>query len=177
MSKKYYSLLISACALLGFLWSSSGFADTTHSIISGELSMGTPNNLEFRATLNGKKQTIELNPIKSDITDYRGRDEGWQLTVKSPNFDAYNQNYQLLINGQLVSKSETIVYKNNKQALHQAISLPVKAEVSSQAKAGSYVPNNPQAYFEQLNEEQKLEILKITQKWILIKIEESAENK
>ncbi|MCC4122020.1 WxL domain-containing protein [Lactococcus lactis] len=146
MSKKYYSLLISACALLGFLWSSSGFADTTHSIISGEiisgeLSMETPNNLEFRATLNGKKQTIELKPIESDITDYRGRDEGWQLTVNSPNFDAYNQSYQLLINGQLVSKSETIVYKNNKQALHQAISMPVKAEISSQAKAGSYGAN------------------------------------
>lgn len=138
--------MISACALLGIFWSSSGSADTTHSIISGEiisgeLSMGTPNNLEFRATLNGKKQTIELNPIKSDITDYRGRDEGWQLTVKSPNFEAYNQNYQLLINGQLVSKSENIVYKNNKQALHQAISMPVKAEVSSQAKAGSYGAN------------------------------------
>lgn len=146
MSKKYYSLLISACALLGTFWSASGFADTTHSIISGEiisgeLSMETPNNLEFRAILNGKRQTIELNPIKSDITDYRGRDEGWQLTVKSPNFEAYSQNYQLLINGQLVSKSENIVYKNNKQALHQAISMPVKAEISSQAKAGSYGAN------------------------------------
>ena len=71
----------------------------------------------------------------------RGRDEGWQLTVKSPNFEAYSQNYQLLINGQLVSKSENIVYKNNKQALHQAISMPVKAEISSQAKAGSYGAN------------------------------------
>lgn len=138
--------MISACALLGIIWSSSSYADTTHSIISGEiisgeLSMETPNNLEFRATLNGKKQTIELNPIKSDITDYRGRDEGWQLTVKSLNFEAYSQNYQLLINDQLISKSENIVYKNNKQALHQAISMPVKAEISSQAKAGSYGAN------------------------------------
>ncbi|WKF72408.1 hypothetical protein QYM42_08450 [Lactococcus lactis] len=146
MSKKYYSLFISVCILLGTFWSSSGFADTTHSIISGEiisgeLSMGFPNNLEFRATLNGKNQTIELKPIKSDITDYRGRDEGWQLTVKSPNFDTYSQNYQLFISGQFVSKSENIVYKNNKQTLNKAISLPVKAEISSQAKAGSYGAN------------------------------------
>jgi len=41
----------------------------------------------------------------------------------------------------------------------------------------NHVPNNPRAYFEQLNEEQKVEMLKITQKWILIKIEEFVENK
>ncbi|WP_242327266.1 helix-turn-helix domain-containing protein [Lactococcus lactis] len=34
-----------------------------------------------------------------------------------------------------------------------------------------HIPNNLRAYFEQLNEEQKVEMLKITQKWMLIKIE------
>ena len=63
------------------------------------------------------------------------------MTVKTSNFDEYSQNYQLLINGQLVSKSENIVYKNDKQELLKEISLPVKVEISAKAQAGSYGAN------------------------------------
>ena len=110
-------------------------------IISGEFSMSVPNDVSFTAKLSGQKQSIQIDDIQTSITDYRGRNEGWQVTVKSSNFDAYAQNYQLSVNGQLVSKSENIVYKNNKQELLKEISLPVKVEISAKAQAGSYGAN------------------------------------
>lgn len=146
MLKKYTTLFISVCSVVYLFWGSPVFADITHStvtgeIISGDFSMTTPNDLIFSARLSGKNQQLSLKPIQTKVTDYRGRDEGWQVTVKSSNFDAYAQNYQLSINGQLVSKSENIVYKNNKQELLKEISLPVKVEISAKAQAGSYGAN------------------------------------
>ncbi|PFG85578.1 hypothetical protein BW152_00485 [Lactococcus lactis] len=146
MLKKTTALFIGACLGLCLLGSSPAFSDVTTStvtgeIISGDLSIAPPNDLSFSAKLNGQKQNLDLKPIQTKVTDYRGRDEGWQLTVKTSNFDEYSQNYQLLINGQLVSKSENIVYKNDKQELLKEISLPVKVEISAKAQAGSYGAN------------------------------------
>lgn len=143
MFKKYTTLFISACSVFYLSCGLTAFADITSStvtgeIISGDFSIVTPNDLDFSTHLTGQKQQLSLKPIQTKITDYRGRDEGWQVTVKSSNFDNYAQNYQLLINGQSVSKSENIVYKNNKQILFKEISLPVKVEISDKAKAGSY---------------------------------------
>ncbi|MGI1837760.1 hypothetical protein ACRPK2_10630 [Lactococcus garvieae] len=119
------------------------FADTTTSTVSGEVvsgkfSMSKPNDLTFRTTLNGSQQLLTLNPLRIKITDYRGIEEGWQLTVKSSNFDSYGHNYQLIINDQSISRSEKLVYSISKQNIVKEIHLPVKARISSQAKAGSY---------------------------------------
>lgn len=143
MLKKTTALFIGTCLGIYLIGSSPAFSDVTTStvtgeIISGDFSITPPNDLSFSAKLNGQKQNLDLNPIQTKVTDYRGRDEGWQLTVKTSNFDEYSQNYQLLINGQLVSKSENIVYKNEKQELLKEISLPVKVEISAKAQPGSY---------------------------------------
>lgn len=119
------------------------FADTTTSTVSGEVvsgkfSMSKPNDLTFRTTLNGSQQLLTLNPLRVKITDYRGIEEGWQLTVKSSNFDSYGHNYQLIINDQPISRSEKLVYSISKQNIVKEIHLPVKARISSKAKAGSY---------------------------------------
>ncbi|MBF8807313.1 MAG: hypothetical protein IC227_01440 [Enterococcus lacertideformus] len=143
MAKKYTCLFIGACLSFFLIASPITFADTTTStvtgeIISGEFSMTMPNDLNFQATLNGQKQALDLQPIKTKITDYRGQKEGWQLTVKSPNFETYAQNYQLIINDQSISHNESIVYKQISQSLIKEISLPVQVEVLASAKAGSY---------------------------------------
>lgn len=107
-------------------------------IISGEFSLSQPNDANFNVQLNGKKQKITLDSIVSTITDYRGIDDGWQIVVKSSNFNEYKSNYQLMINHQKISDSNTVVYNNEQQMMEKTVDLPVETEISANAKAGSY---------------------------------------
>lgn len=107
-------------------------------ITPGELSMSIPNDLNFTTKLNGKKQSILTEGIRTKITDYRGIANGWQINVKSPNYLSYQQNYQILINNKFVSDSSVIVYRNNKQLITKSLVLPTSVELSSDANAGSY---------------------------------------
>lgn len=107
-------------------------------IVSGEFSMSVPNDVSFIAKLNGQKQSIQIDDIQTSITDYRGIDNGWQVIVKSSNFNQYQQHYQLKINDQFISESSVIVYKNDKQSLTKELVLPTSVELSADAKAGSY---------------------------------------
>lgn len=107
-------------------------------IITGELSMSTPNDLSFIAKLNGRKQSIYTDKIQTNITDFRGIDNGWQIAVKSTNYEKYKKNYQLLINERFISDSSVIVCKNEKQLLTKGLVLPTSVEISADAKAGSY---------------------------------------
>lgn len=145
MTKCGKFVFIAAAITLCLLPSSHFFASTTTKvsgeIIPGTLTMTTPNDLYFEATLNGKEQILKLNPISANVSDYRGQDEGWQLSVSSPNFDSYAMNYQLTVNRKKVTKSENIVYLNNKHALNKNINLPVVVDISKKAQAGSYGAN------------------------------------
>lgn len=146
---KEYKFFIGALTFFILLANSSHiFANTTTSlltgeVISGELSMSIPNNLDLRAstTLTGKKQFLDINSIQSKVTDYRGIEEGWRLTLKSSNFDSYAKSFQLIVNGESISKSEKLVYTNNGQALFKVIKLRVKLEILAKAKAGTYSAN------------------------------------
>lgn len=144
MTKKYKYLFAGSC--LGFLliagpiaFANSATSSVTGEVIPGRFSMTTPNGLNFQATLTGHEQTIHLKAVHTQITDYRGLNEGWTITVQSPNFDTYAQNYQLIINNQAISHSETIVYNNNKQSMSKKINLPVKVAILTSAKAGTYI--------------------------------------
>lgn len=107
-------------------------------IVPGEFSMSIPNDVSFTAKLNGQKQSIQIDDIQTNITDYRGIDNSWQIIVKSSNYNVYKQNYQLLINHQFISDNGVIVYKNDKQSLTKELVLPTSVELSAEAKAGSY---------------------------------------
>lgn len=107
-------------------------------IISGEFSMSVPNDVSFTAKLNGQKQTIQIDDIQTKVTDYRGIDNGWQVIVKSPNFNQYRQHYQLRINDQYISDNGVIVFNNNEQSLEKKIKLLTSVELSADAQAGSY---------------------------------------
>lgn len=113
----------------------------TGEIIQGDLSMTTPNNLTFSATLTGRNQELALHSIKTTVSDYRGVSEDWELTVESSNFDKYFKNYQLNINGHDISASESLVFVDDKNELIKEVILPVKANISAKAQTGSYSAN------------------------------------
>lgn len=113
----------------------------TGEIIPGEFSMTIPNNVKFSATLTGQTQKIDLDSIKTTVTDYRGNQDGWQITVNSPNYTDYADNYQLVINGKAISNQQSVTYKVDKQMLVKDLELPVKMEISAKALAGSYSAN------------------------------------
>ncbi|CAK20206.1 hypothetical protein WJ048_04020 [Listeria welshimeri] len=107
-------------------------------IVSGGFSLSQPNNVNFNIQLNGQKQEVALDSIISTITDYRGIDDGWQVVVRSSNFNEYKSNYQLMINHQKISDSNIIVYKNEQQLIEKKLDLPIDMVISADAKAGSY---------------------------------------
>lgn len=146
--RKYKKIGGVCCTLiLFFSWSGSvGAASTavtkiTGTITSGALSLSVPQNLAFTAKLNGKPQSLDLDTLKTTITDERGIENGWRLTVKSSNFDAYKQNYQLRINKKQINQESIVVYENATQTLETKLQLPTTVEVSADAKKGSFDSN------------------------------------
>lgn len=107
-------------------------------IVPGNFSMSVLKDLDFIARLNGKKQSISIEDIQLSVTDYRGVENGWQIIVKSSNYNTYRQHYQLLIDNQFISDNGVIVYENEKQLLTKELALSTSVELSADAKAGSY---------------------------------------
>ena len=110
----------------------------TGEIVSGEFSMSTPNNLTFIAKINGKTQVVDLETINVIVTDYRGVNSGWNLTVKSPNYSSYSDNYHIKINKKEISQQSESVYLNKNQDFITELQLPTSIEIEKNAKPGSY---------------------------------------
>lgn len=122
-------------------------ANTTSTVI-GELSPGVftmtkPTDISFKTILTtGKKQTVELKDITTNVTDYRGINEGWQLTIKSPNYDQYRENFSIVINQKAITNNSQIVVQKRQKTMSQKVVLDdTKVEIVGTALAGSYIAN------------------------------------
>lgn len=122
-------------------------ANTTSTVI-GELSPGVftmtkPTDISFKTILTtGKKQTVELKDITTNVTDYRGINEGWQLTIKSPNYDQYRENFSIVINQKAITNNSQIVVQKRQKTMSQKVVLDdTKVEIVGTASAGSYIAN------------------------------------
>lgn len=122
-------------------------ANTTSTVI-GELSPGVftmtkPTDISFKTILTtGKKQTVELKDITTNVTDYRGIDEGWQLTIKSPNYDQYRENFSIVINQKAITNNSQIVVQKRQKTMSRKVVLDdTKVEIVGTALAGSYIAN------------------------------------
>lgn len=136
-------MLIIFIGYLNSSFSPSIEAATTNSSIDGEITSGEftlnpPNDLKFQAKLDGKKQKLQLAPIKTKVIDYRGVENGWQIVVKSSNYNDYKASFDLLINGQQISDNSTIIFKQQQQKLIKEATLPTQVMISANAKAGVY---------------------------------------
>ena len=122
-------------------------AKTTSTVI-GELSPGVftmtkPTDISFKTVLTtGKKQTVDLKDITTNVTDYRGINEGWQLTIKSPNYDQYRENFSIVINQKLITNNSQVVVQKRQKTMSQKVVLDdTKVEIIDTASAGSYIAN------------------------------------
>ena len=122
-------------------------ANTTSTVI-GELSPGgftmtKPTDISFKTILTtGKKQTVELKDITTNVTDYRGINEGWQLTIKSPNYDQYRENFSIVINQKAITNNSQIVVQKRQKTMSRKVVLDdTKVEIVGTALAGSYIAN------------------------------------
>ena len=122
-------------------------ANTTSTVI-GELSPGVftmtkPTDISFKTILTtGKKQTVELKDITTNVTDYRGINEGWQLTIKSPNYDQYRENFSIVINQKSITNNSQVVVEKRQKTMSQKVVLDdTKVEIVGTALAGSYIAN------------------------------------
>lgn len=138
--------LLGVCVIVFSIFNATPTWATTQTSISGEivwgeLSMSDPNDLSFSILLNGKEQHQPLEDIQMEITDYRGIENGWQLTLRSSNYNHYNQNYQLMIHNKPITDSNAIIYKNDKQILKKQLVLSTQVRILETAEAGSYDAN------------------------------------
>ena len=122
-------------------------ANTTSTVI-GELSPGVftmtkPTDISFKTVLTtGKKQTVDLKDITTNVTDYRGINEGWQLTIKSPNYDQYRENFSIVINQKAITNNSQIVVQKRQKTMSRKVVLDdTKVEIVGTALAGSYIAN------------------------------------
>lgn len=115
MNKK---LILSSLTLLGLSFcGSSTFADTTTTVSaqvsSGELTMSTPQSPSVKATLTGKDSIVKLPEITTKVTDLRGMNSGWTLSVKADNYTSFKKYIAL----QLKSESREISVNQAYQVL------------------------------------------------------------
>ncbi|ATF25654.1 hypothetical protein [Brochothrix thermosphacta] len=118
------------------------------STVIGELSPGVftmtkPTDISFKTVLTtGKKQTVDLKDITTNVTDYRGINEGWQLTIKSPNYDQYRENFSIVINQKSITNNSQVVVEKRQKTMSQKVVLDdTKVEIVGTALAGSYIAN------------------------------------
>lgn len=115
MNKK---LVLSSLMLLGLsFYGSRAFADTTTTVSaqvsSGELTMSTPQSPSVKATLSGKDSTVKLPAITTEVTDHRGVNSGWTLSVKADNYSSFKKYIKL----SLKSESREISVNQTYQVL------------------------------------------------------------
>lgn len=110
-------------------------------IVSGDFSMTQPNDLSFNFKLNGENQTKKVGALTSAIIDNRGIDEGWQITLKSSNFNTYKDNYVLKVAHQEITNNAQVVVNQTEKSMKEKISLDTQVNISKNATAGTYVAN------------------------------------
>lgn len=149
-------IIMSAIGLVGMgtIGSSvTAFADDLTSTVSGKitsgaLSMSTPNNFSFDIQLTGEQQLVELDEaqhVMTKVSDFRGTLEGWEISVKSPDFATYADNFQVVISNNEVTSDALIVKKateDEAKELTADVTLNTAIKVMEKAKAGNeYVAN------------------------------------
>ncbi|MCI1903374.1 MAG: hypothetical protein LKJ03_04760 [Enterococcaceae bacterium] len=107
-------------------------------IISGDFSLSPPNDLGFKVQLAGKTITKDIGTIQTIVTDFRGIAEGWKLTVASPNYAQYKDQFALVLNGDEVTAASRPVIVQKDQSQRKECKVQAAVIVSSQAQAGKY---------------------------------------
>lgn len=107
-------------------------------IESGELSMTAPDSQTFTAVLQKEEQMIELPDTTMVISDYRGLDEGWSLTVSSPNFEEYKDHIRLTVSGKDITKTTAEVASTEARTQAQDLSLATVVYISENAMQGDF---------------------------------------
>lgn len=119
----------------------SAAAQTTQvrgEIISGDLSLSPPNDLGFKVQLTGKTITKDIGTIQTIVTDFRGITEGWRVTVASPNYSKYKDQFALVLNGSEVTAASRPVIVQKEQSQRKECTIQAAVIVSSKAQAGKY---------------------------------------
>lgn len=146
--KKTLSGLIATATLFATLGGSVAFAadsTVTGTVAAGELSMTAPDNATFTATLNGSQQTVPVvaatsgtNTISTTVTDYRGVEAGWNISVASSDYATYNSNFTLTVGGIAVTDTAATVDNVTTRTQEKAESFATNAVVSATAVPGEF---------------------------------------
>lgn len=131
MNKK---LVLSSLTFLGLSFcGSSTFAETTTTVSaqvsSGALTMSTPQSSSINAILAGSDRKIQLPVIEAQVTDLRGVNSGWTLSVKADNYTSF----QKYINLQLQSESRKI-------SVNQAYQVLTEKQKQTLSEVEQYLP-------------------------------------
>ncbi|WP_407856118.1 hypothetical protein [Enterococcus hailinensis] len=111
----------------------------TGKIISGNLSMSTPNNIDFNIQLTGENFTKMLEDIRTSTTDYRGNNQGWKIMVSSPNYSSYQNNFNLVLNGHEITDKQLEIVRQDSMIQIKRNIINTRIKISSKAQAGSYI--------------------------------------
>ncbi|MGL5896490.1 MAG: hypothetical protein ACRCZN_05845 [Lactococcus lactis] len=121
-------IVLSSLTLLGLIFcGSSTFADTTTTVsakvYAGELTMSTPQSPSVKATLSGKDSTVKLPAITTEVTDHRGTNSGWTLSIKANNEESFKKYIKLSLKSESreisVNKTYQVLTKKQNQTLSE----------------------------------------------------------
>ena len=118
-------LLLFPAILVGLSFCTCGQniqADTTTTstvtarVFTGELTMTPPKSLSKNVTLTGSDSSFKLPVITTHVADNRGVASGWEISVKTDNYDSFKQYIDLY----LKSDSHEISVNQTYQILTQS---------------------------------------------------------
>lgn len=142
MNKFLTGLMASTIVLAGFggttFAATNATSTVTGTVAGGELSLSTPNNIQFTTTLNGADQSIALDPIATTITDYRGVDAGWDVSVQASNYETFKDAYALTVGGQAIDGDAATLDATTVRTQSKEESFATAAVVSKDANAGEF---------------------------------------
>lgn len=110
-------------------------------VTAGEFSMAVPEDLKIKVQLTNKEQILKLAPIHTTVKDYRGLEEGWQVTVKSSNYNDYKDSYTLIMNDKKINDRNSVVVNQKDQTMLKELQIMPELSVPAGAKAGSHIAN------------------------------------
>ncbi|HCZ39664.1 hypothetical protein [Brochothrix thermosphacta] len=140
-------LVISFVTVLKFFSSlitpvdASVFSSIKGEIVGGDFVIEQPNNIRFNAQLNDQSQIIQLPTIHTIVKDYRGLDEGWQVTLQSADYQQYKENFALIINNTCITNEASIIFEESQRSMKKNLIFNSEVEISANAVAGSYIAN------------------------------------
>lgn len=119
----------------------SVFSSIKGEIVGGDFVIEQPNNIRFNAQLNDQRQIIQLPTIHTVVKDYRGLDEGWQVTLQSADYQQYKENFALIINNTRITNEASIIFEESQRSMKKSLIFNSEVEISANAVAGSYIAN------------------------------------